>query len=83
MWGRYVILRVLMECDGLVSITQTTGTDGQPDLVIGIDRTQIESVGLPAIGEFLKKLQVSMAFSLPFQQGLVLLSCSVGVQINS
>ena len=58
MWARYVILRVLLECDNLVTIRQVTGADGQPDLVISIDRSKIESVGQPAIGHFLKKLQV-------------------------
>ena len=58
MWGRYVILRVLLECDNLVTITQVTGTDGQPDLTITIDKTRIESAGQAAIGDFLRKLQV-------------------------
>ncbi len=58
MWGRYVILRVLLECDNLVTITQVTGADGQPDLIITIDKTRIESAGQAAIGDFLRKLQV-------------------------
>ncbi len=58
MWARYVILRVLLECDNLVTINQMTGADGQPDLTISIDRTKIESIGHAAIGDFLKKLQV-------------------------
>ena len=58
MQGRYVILRVLMECDGFVSIEEMTGNDGLPDLVIRLDKSKIETVGVTAIGEFLKKLQV-------------------------
>lgn len=59
MQGRYVIMRVLMECaTPLFSINVTTGSDGKPDLVIQFDRSKLETVGRPAIGEFLKKLQV-------------------------
>ena len=59
MQARYVILRVLLECDQLVTIEQTINSDdGKPDLIVRLDRTRIESVGKPAIGNFLKKLQV-------------------------
>lgn len=59
MQARYVIMRVLMECaTSLFSINVTTGSDGNPDLVIQFDRSKIETIGRPAIGEFLKKLQV-------------------------
>ena len=62
MQGRYVILRVLMECSPqIVSIERVTNDeDGKPDLVIKFDRSKLETVGRPAIGEFLKKLQVTM-----------------------
>lgn len=59
MQARYVILRVLLEkADGLISIERTTGSDGTPDIVITLDSDKIESHGKPAIGEFLKSLQV-------------------------
>lgn len=59
MQARYVILRVLLEAgEGLVQLTSVTGSDGKPDVLIKLDKTKIESVGRPAIGKFLKKLQV-------------------------
>lgn len=58
MWARYVILRVLKECGDFVTIDQVTGSDGEPDLVIRINRQLIETVGHKAIGDFLRKLQV-------------------------
>ena len=45
--------------EGFVSVKAITGDDGKPDLLLSMDRTKVESVGKPAIGEFLKKLQVS------------------------
>ena len=60
MQARYVILRVLLQnASGLVNIERTTGDDGKPDIVIRLDRLKIESLGKPAIGDFLNKLQVS------------------------
>lgn len=60
MQARYVILRVLMECSPpIFSIEKITNSeDGKPDLVMKFDRSKLETVGRPAIGEFLKKLQV-------------------------
>jgi len=59
MQARYVILRVLLEAgEKLVQLTSVTGSDGKPDVLISLDRTKIESVGRPAIGNFLRKLQV-------------------------
>ena len=59
MQARYVILRVLLEAgEKLVQLTRVTGSDGKPDVLISLDRTKIESVGRPAIGNFLRKLQV-------------------------
>ena len=60
MQARYVILRVLMDCDSpVVNIERITGSDGKPDLLIRFDRSKLETIGKPAIGEFLKKLQVN------------------------
>lgn len=61
MQARYVILRVLLEeASGLVSLEQTTGSDGKPDIVTKLDRSKIETLGKKAIGNFLHKLQVHM-----------------------
>lgn len=57
--ARFVILRVLLEAgQGLVSLKKIEGDDGKPDLVVQLDRAKIISVGKPAIGSFLRKLQV-------------------------
>lgn len=62
MQARYVILRVLMEAgEGLVSIEKLTGDDGEPDLVMKLDRSKINTVGKKAIGDFLRKLQTYKA----------------------
>mmetsp|Transcript_25207 Transcript_25207/g.30994 ORF Transcript_25207/g.30994 Transcript_25207/m.30994 type:complete len:791 (-) Transcript_25207:719-3091(-) len=59
MWARYVILQVLLEAgEGLVTLTTTTGDDGEPDVVCTIDRAKIATVGKTAIGQFLRALQV-------------------------
>lgn len=59
MRARYVILRVLLEAGGgLVALERTTGADGQPDVVIRLERDKISTVGHPAIGKFLLALQV-------------------------
>jgi len=59
MRARYVILRVLLEAgEGLVSLDTVTGSDGQPDLVVKLDRSKIPTVGKAAIGRFLLALQV-------------------------
>lgn len=64
-WGqahshaRFVLLRVVMEAGGdFVQINEvTSAADGKPDLLFTLDRTKIDSIGAPAIYEFLKKLQ--------------------------
>ncbi|CAH1792287.1 unnamed protein product [Owenia fusiformis] len=62
MQARFVILRVLLEAgEGLVTIEKLQGKDGQPDLIIRLDRSKINSVGKPAIGNFLQKLQIYKA----------------------
>ncbi len=59
MQARFVILRVLLEsAPGLVAVEPVTGRDGNPDLLVQLDRSKIQSHGQPAIGDFLKKLQV-------------------------
>lgn len=44
--------------EGFVTVEQVTGDDGEPDLLMTLDRDKIESVGKPAVGEFLKKLHI-------------------------
>lgn len=62
MQARYVILQVLLEAgENLVQVTSITGSDGKPDVLVTLDRTKIESVGRPAIGNFLRKLQVCLS----------------------
>ena len=43
---------------GFVTVVEVTGEDGKPDLLLTLDRDKIESVGKPAIGEFLQKLHI-------------------------
>ncbi|MFH4978365.1 hypothetical protein AB6A40_005074 [Gnathostoma spinigerum] len=57
-FARYTILRVCLDAgQGFVAIKETTGEDGKPDLLLTLDRTKIDSVGKPAVGAFLRKLQ--------------------------
>lgn len=57
--ARFVILRVMLEAgEGLVTIQRVTGEDGKPDIILALNRSKIISVGKPAIGNFLRKLQV-------------------------
>ena len=57
--ARFVILSVLVEAEeNFVSVKEVIGEDGKPDLLLTMDKTKLESVGKPAIGQFLKKLQV-------------------------
>ena len=58
MQARYVILQVLLEVDGLVRVTEVTASDGQPDLLLQLDRQKIHTSGKAAIADFLQKLQV-------------------------
>lgn len=43
---------------GFVTIEECQGDDGKPDLRFRLDRSKIDSVGKPAIGDFLKLLQI-------------------------
>jgi len=67
--ARYVILQVLLEAgDGLVKIEQLTGEDGQPDLLMTLDRAKIETTGKEAISKFLMRLQLYKA-TADFEKG--------------
>ncbi len=56
---RYVLLNVVLNAgEGFVTVKEVTGEDGQPDLLLSVDRSKLISVGKPAVGEFLQKLQV-------------------------
>ena len=58
--ARYVILRVLMEADStMINIENLTGEDGQPDLLIKLDREKIKTTAKEAIANFLMRLQVN------------------------
>jgi dipeptidyl-peptidase-3 len=65
-WGqahchaRFVLLMVGLEAgEGFLQIKEFKNEqDGKPDLLFTLDRSKIESVGKPAIGKFLKKLQL-------------------------
>ena len=57
--ARYAILQVMLEADGLLRIEERTGEDGNPDLLIKLERSKISTEGKRVIGDFLRKLQVS------------------------
>uniref|UniRef100_A0A0N5AXJ5 Dipeptidyl peptidase 3 n=1 Tax=Syphacia muris TaxID=451379 RepID=A0A0N5AXJ5_9BILA len=57
-FARFTLLRVCLEAgNDFVKITETVGSDGKPDLLFKLDKNKIDSVGKPAVGAFLKKLQ--------------------------
>ncbi|XP_065563077.1 dipeptidyl peptidase 3-like isoform X2 [Artemia franciscana] len=59
--ARYAILQVMLEADGLLRIEERTGEDGNPDLLIKLERSKISTEGKRVIGDFLRKLQVFKA----------------------
>ena len=86
MQARHAILRVLLEAgEGLVTLEKTEGDDGQADYEVHLDRTKLSTVGKPAIGAFLQKLQVSFCFwHLGLEISIVFwISCIVVVQCSS
>lgn len=61
MQARYALLRVMLEAgDDFVRLERVDAEDGA-DICVILDRSKIESVGRPAIGSFLRKLQVFKA----------------------
>ena len=57
--ARFVLLQVMLNAgEGFVDLKEVKGDDGNPDLLFTMNRAKLESVGKPAVGEFLKKLQV-------------------------
>ena len=60
MQARYVILRLLLQAgDGkLLSLKESVGEDGKPDVEVILNRSLISTVGKDTVGDFLLKLQV-------------------------
>ncbi|CAP31663.2 Protein CBG12727 [Caenorhabditis briggsae] len=57
-YARYVLTKVVLEAGKeFVKIEETKGEDGKADLHFKLDRNLIDSVGRPAVVEFLRKLQ--------------------------
>jgi dipeptidyl-peptidase-3 len=84
MQARYVILRVLLEAgQQLVQLTKTTGSDDQPDLLLTLDRSKIECVGKPAIGDFLRKLQVINVAHFYLPGEMMIITCCMKYFIMS
>uniref|UniRef100_A0A0M3HQ99 Dipeptidyl peptidase 3 n=1 Tax=Ascaris lumbricoides TaxID=6252 RepID=A0A0M3HQ99_ASCLU len=63
-FARYTLLQVCLEAGNeFVTITEKSGEDGKPDLLFKLDPKKIDSVGKPAVGAFLRKLQVGVSSS--------------------
>ena len=55
----YFSFQVMLEAgQDFVTIKETVGEDGQPDLLLSMDRSKLMTVGHPAIADFLTKLQI-------------------------
>lgn len=64
-FARYTLLQVCLEAGNeFVTITEKSGEDGKPDLLFKLDPKKIDSVGKPAVGAFLRKLQVGVSSSV-------------------
>lgn len=60
--ARYVIMNVMLEAgQGFLKVEKVEGNDGQPDLLISMDRSKLLTVGAPAIAKFLTRLQIYKA----------------------
>lgn len=55
----FVILQVLLEGgQDFITVEETVGCDGKPDLLLHVDRCKMNTVGRQAMNAFLLKLQV-------------------------
>jgi len=61
MQARYAILQVMLQAEDLVTITERKGEDGNPDLLLSLNRSKIDTAGRKAISDFLLKIQVYKA----------------------
>ena len=59
--GRFVILQVLLEAGNDFVKVQKIEKDGKPWILASIDHSKIQQVGLPALKNFLLKLNVFKA----------------------
>ena len=57
--ARFVIMQVMLEAgDDFLTVKEVTGEDGQPDLLISMDREKINTVGQEVISKLVLKHQV-------------------------
>ncbi|KAF8356993.1 hypothetical protein PRIPAC_91988 [Pristionchus pacificus] len=57
-WARFVLMKVVLEAGrGCLTIEETVDSNGKDDLIVNLNKNKIDSVGVPAVREFLKKLQ--------------------------
>ncbi len=61
--GRFAILNVLLDAgQDFIKVEQIVGSDGKPDLLFKMDKSKLKSIGLPAVKNFLQKIQVMVLF---------------------